>query len=117
LAGLIQLLADDAAFYGDGGTKGTGLPHPIYCRDNVVKLLFGLFRHDRRLGIRIRTADVNAQPGAVCLDAEGRLINVICLDIGDGTIHAVRAGVSPDKLRHLGRLSPIGRRVRQVGDP
>jgi RNA polymerase sigma-70 factor (ECF subfamily) len=115
MAGLIQLLAGDAAFYGDGGIKGTGVPRPIYGRDNVVKLLLGLFRHGRRLGIRIRTAVVNAQPGALCLDAEGRLINVMCLDIVGGAVHAVRSVVNPDKLGHLGTLSPIGRRARQGG--
>ncbi len=32
LDGLVQLLAADAAFYGDGGGKGRGLPHPVLRR-------------------------------------------------------------------------------------
>ena len=56
-------------------------------------------------------ATINGQPGARFLDPEGRLINVISLDIADGRIQTVRSVVNPDKLAHLGPLSPIGRRT------
>jgi RNA polymerase sigma-70 factor (ECF subfamily) len=108
--GLVALLAGNAAFYGDGGTKGTGVPHPVYGRDQVARLLLGLFRHAHRLGGQLRIVEVNGQPGAQCLDAAGGLINVISLDIADGAIQVIRSIVNPDKLRHLGPLSPIGRR-------
>lgn len=108
--GLVALLAGNAAFYGDGGTKGTGVPHPVYGRDQVARLLLGLFRHAHRLGVQLRIVEVNGQPGAQCLDAAGGLINVISLDIADGAIQVIRSIVNPDKLRHLGPLSPIGRR-------
>jgi RNA polymerase sigma-70 factor, ECF subfamily len=47
---------------------------------------------------------VNGQPGALFLDADGRLLNVLALDILDGTVQAVRSVINPDKLQHLGRL-------------
>ena len=107
---LVALLASNAAFYGDGGSKGTGVPHPVYGRDQVARLLLGLFRIAHRLGVQLRAAEVNGQPGARCLDPAGGLINVLSLDIADGAVQTVRSIVNPDKLRHLGPLSPIGRR-------
>jgi RNA polymerase sigma-70 factor (ECF subfamily) len=108
--GLVELLAADAAFYGDGGTKGTGVNRPIYGRDNIVKLLDTWFRQGERLGIEAELVTINGQPGAKFLDPQGRLINVISLDIADGTVQTIRSIVNPDKLTHLGPLSPIGRR-------
>jgi len=108
--GLVALLAGNAAFYGDGGNKGTGVPHPVYGRDNVAKLLLGLFRLAQRMGVQLRPVEVNGEPGAWCLDPAGGLINVLSLDIADGAVQVGRSIVNPNKLRHLGPLSPIGRR-------
>jgi len=110
MAGLVDLLAADAVFYGDGGTKGTGIKRPIHGRDDVVKLLDTLFRQGQRLGVRAELVAINGQPGAKFTDPEGRLINVMTVDILDGVVQTVRSVVNPDKLSHLGPLSPIGRR-------
>lgn len=109
---LVAVLASNAAFYGDGGSKGTGVPYPIYGRENVVRLLLALFRLSHRLGVQVQAVEVNGAPGAKCIDDAGGLINVISLDIADGAVQVVRSIVNPDKLSHLGRLSPIGRRTR-----
>ena len=53
---------------------------------------------------------VNGQPGARFLDPRDQLINIISLDICDGAVQTVRSIINPDKLTHLGPLSPIGRR-------
>ncbi len=111
--GLVELLAGDVAFYGDGGRKGAGIPFPVLGRDNVVRLLLGLFRRGRELGMQLEPVEVNGQPGARILDADGALINILCVDIADGIVQTVRSCVNPDKLRHLGPLSPIGRRPGQ----
>jgi RNA polymerase sigma-70 factor (ECF subfamily) len=108
--GLVQLLAGDAAFYGDGGSKGAGVPRPVFGREKVVKLLLALFKRGERLGGSIEPVHVNGQPGAKLLDADGRLISVFSLEIADGAIRTIRSVINPDKLVHLGALSPIGRR-------
>ena len=113
--GLVGLLAADAAFYGDGGTKGTGVNRPVYGRENVARLLATLFRQGERLRVRAEFITVNGQPGAKFLDPQGRLINVLSLDIADGSVQAVRSVVNPDKLAHLGPLSPLGRRSHAGG--
>ena len=60
--------------------------------------------------MRTELVTINGHPGAKILDPQGRLINVITLDIADGAVQAVRSVINPDKLSHLGPLSPIGRR-------
>ena len=113
--GLVGLLAADAAFYGDGGTKGTGVNRPVHGRENVARLLATLFRQGKRLRVQAEFIMVNGQPGAKFLDPQGRLINVLSLDIADGSVQAVRSVVNPDKLAHLGPLSPLGRRSHAGG--
>ena len=110
MQGLVGMLAADAVLYGDGGGKGTGINRPIHGRDNVARMLDTWFRQGQRLGTRTELVTVNGQPGARILDPDGRLINVICLDIADGAVQAVRSVINPDKLAHLGPLSPLGRR-------
>jgi RNA polymerase sigma-70 factor (ECF subfamily) len=108
--GLIGLLADDAVLYGDGGAKGTGINRPIYGRDNIARMLDTWFRQGERLGVQTELVIINGHPGAKFLDPQGRLINVISLDIVDGAVRTVRSIINPDKLTHLGPLSAIGRR-------
>ena len=110
MGGLIGLLADDAVLYGDGGAKGAGINRPIYGRDNIARMLDTWFRQGERLGVQTELVIINGHPGAKFLDPQGRLINVISLDIADGIVQTVRSIINPDKLTHLGPLSPIGRR-------
>ena len=110
IQGLVSMLAADAALYGDGGAKGPGINRPIHGRDDVARMLATWFRQGQRLDIRMELVAVNGQPGARFLDPRGRLVNVISLDITDGAVQTVRSVINPDKLAHLGPLSPIGRR-------
>jgi RNA polymerase sigma-70 factor (ECF subfamily) len=72
-----------------------------------------LFNQARRRGVTVRPAIVNGQPGALTLDADGRLITVLTLDVADGQVQAIRSVVNPDKLAHLGLpLSDLARRPR-----
>lgn len=99
---LVEMLAADVVFYGDGGGKGAGLPRPVYGRDRVARLLQGYSRRAELARLTIRPAEVNGQPGALFLDDEGRLVNVTSLDITEGVIQTIRAVINPDKLGHLG---------------
>jgi RNA polymerase sigma-70 factor (ECF subfamily) len=108
--GLVGLLAADAVLYGDGGAKGAGLNRPIYGAAVIAKMLDTWFRQCERLGVQTELVTINGHPGAKVLDPQGRLVNVIGLDIADGAVQAVRSIINPEKLSHLGPLSPIGRR-------
>jgi RNA polymerase sigma factor (sigma-70 family) len=107
---LLGMLAPDVVFHGDGGGKAQAIGQPLAGRQQVMRLLVGLFRRGRILNTSLRLAWVNGQPGAVTYDAEGRVINVFALDIADGVIQAIRSVVNPDKLGHLGPVSDVARR-------
>jgi RNA polymerase sigma-70 factor (TIGR02957 family) len=109
---LLTLLAPDVVFQGDGGGKAQAIGQPLAGRQRVLRLLGGLFRRGRTLGVYARLAWVNGQPGAVTYDAEGRVVNVIALDIADGMVQTIRSIVNPDKLGHLGEVSDLARRPR-----
>jgi len=107
---LLGMLAPDVVVHGDGGGKAQVARKPLAGRQQVTRHLVGLLRRGRVLGVSLRLAWVNGQPGAVAYDTEGRVISVFALDIADGMIQAIRAVVNPDKLGHIGPVSDLARR-------
>jgi RNA polymerase sigma-70 factor, ECF subfamily len=100
--GLIHLLAADVVAYGDGGGRAPAIPRPVHGRERVVRLFSNIGRPSARLGVSsMSQLEVNGQPGAVFLDADGRPVLVVSLDIADGLVQTVRAISNPNKLRHL----------------
>jgi RNA polymerase sigma-70 factor (TIGR02957 family) len=110
LDGLVDLLAADAAFYGDGGRKGTGVSRPVFGRDRVAAMLHTWFRQFAKHRLRVRPVHIGGQPGAMILDSDDRLIVTWSFDIADGAVQTIRGVINPDKLSHLGELSDLGRR-------
>ncbi|HEX6934624.1 MAG TPA: RNA polymerase sigma-70 factor [Streptosporangiaceae bacterium] len=107
---LLGMLAPDVVLLGDGGGKAQTVGKPVAGRLRVMRLLVGALRRATKLGASVRLAWVNGQPGAVAYDADGRVINVVELDIADGVVQAIRAVANPDKLAHLGPVSDVARR-------
>jgi RNA polymerase sigma-70 factor (ECF subfamily) len=110
LDGLVSLLAGDALFYGDGGEKGSGLKRAVHGGQNVARLVLGLTRRATLMGITMRPVEINGEPGVMFFDADGALISLIGIEIVGDRIQTIRGFVNPDKLGHLGPLSPLGRR-------
>jgi RNA polymerase sigma-70 factor (ECF subfamily) len=109
--GLVELLAADAVFVGDGGGKGRGISRPVYGREDVTRLLVSFLPRYRSASATVRLGEVNGQPGALFFDADERLVNVFSFEVADGAIQGVRSVINPDKLAHLGYpLSPLARR-------
>ena len=111
---LLGMLAPDVVLHADGGGKTQAITKRLAGRQNVTRMLVGLLRRARSMGVSIRLAWVNGQPGAVFYDAEGRVISVIELDTvpngdGDAVVQAMHAVVNPDKLGHLGPVSDLAR--------
>jgi RNA polymerase sigma-70 factor (ECF subfamily) len=113
--GLVRMLADDVVAYGDGGGKAPTFVSPVYGREAVARLLLSLAGLGRRVGMRIRHVEVNGQPGILFRGPDGRLINVLSLDIAEGRVQTLRAMSNPDKLRHLGPLADARRLFRERG--
>jgi RNA polymerase sigma-70 factor (ECF subfamily) len=105
--GLVTMLAEDVVMYGDSGGVSPSWPRPITGRAKVSRLIAVLGEQVRTLGVTIRLVEVNGQPGAICLDRDGQLINVFALDIADGQVQTIRSVISRDKLRHLGPLADV----------
>ncbi len=112
MSGLVDLLAADVVVYGDSGGTRPSWPRPIMGRDNVQRLVAGRSRQVRELGVTLRRAEINGQPGAMFYDSSGLLASVLCLDIADGVVQAVRSVINPDKLHHLGPLSDFRTHLR-----
>lgn len=104
---LAAMMARDVSVYGDGGGKAPQWMKPVVGGDRVTRLLAGVANSHQRLGLRIHRCEVNTQPGALVLTADGQLINVYALDITNGFVQTIRSVINPDKLRHIGPLADI----------
>jgi RNA polymerase sigma-70 factor (TIGR02957 family) len=103
LSRLESLLAGDVSLHGDGGGKVPAIARPLYGRSRVARALVTWARAARRFGgAGLRRVEVNGGPGALALDADGRLIGVMALEFSGGEIQAVHSVVNPEKLEHLG---------------
>jgi len=102
----IQKLAPDVLFYGDSGGLGEiTYIEPVVGRDRVAEVIRIQLARTVQLGATLETAWVNGQPGLLTSDADGGLIAVICMDVLDGQIQAIRTVANPEKLRHIGPVS------------
>ena len=100
------LLADDVAFFGDGGGKVAASRRPLFGRDAVSKLLLGLGRSAAAMGllpqIRVELLDVNFEP-ALLIRVADRIDSVYSLQIENDRIDALRVIRNPDKLGFIER--------------
>ncbi len=105
--GLVSMLAADAIVVGDAGQTRPSWPRPIVGRDKVSRLFAALGAQLLQVGGAIEPTEVNGQPGALFLAADGRLISVMALEITGGQVVAARSVINREKLRHLGPLADL----------
>jgi RNA polymerase sigma-70 factor, ECF subfamily len=105
LAALEEMLAADVVVYGDGGGKAPSWPKPIYGRERVAKLIAGTLKQAKEVGVTLRPAHINGQPGVMFLDDEDRIGAVMSVDVADGLVQTIRGVTNPDKLEHLGPVA------------
>ncbi len=117
LDGLVSMLAADVTVYGDSGGMRPSWPQPIAGRDKVARLVISLGEQIRAVGATIRLSEINGQPGALLVDADGALVNVFVLDIADGQVQTIRSVISRAKLGHLGPLADVPALQRQLRHP
>ena len=116
---LEALLAEDVELHGDGGGLAPAIRHPVFGRAKVAQMLGNWWRlgFERIGGVRAATGDWStASPGAEYLDADGKLIGVMSLDIAEGKIQAIRSIVNPEKLGHLGPVADAKELLRRIGE-
>ena len=107
LRALEALLAQDVALHGDGGGKVPALARPVNGRAGGTDAVGGDAARRARTAASATSREVNGQPGAMVIDAQGRLVAVMGLDIADGQIQTIHSIANPDKLRHLGPIADL----------
>jgi RNA polymerase sigma-70 factor (TIGR02957 family) len=113
---LEAVLAEDVELHGDGGGLVPAIKQPVFGRQRVARLVGNWMRlgFERIGGVELRQVMVNGQPGAEYLDADGRLIGVMSLDIEEGKVQAIRSIVNPEKLGHLGPVADANELLRRL---
>ncbi|MEV3936022.1 RNA polymerase sigma-70 factor [Glycomyces sp. NPDC049804] len=103
VAPLVRLLTEDAVAFGDGGGKVPARAKPYQGAAAVAKFLWGLFRPAQAKrdivggSPEVYAWTANGEPAAVAV-LDGRVIGVMCLEVGEDGIAAFRSQVNPDKL-------------------
>jgi RNA polymerase sigma-70 factor (TIGR02957 family) len=96
----LDLLAEDVVSYADGGGKAFTAGRPIAGAARVARYLAGLARH-RPAGMELRVGRANGE--AVLLTFwDGKLHNVIAIEVDGERIRGVFFIVNPDKLLRAG---------------
>jgi RNA polymerase sigma-70 factor (ECF subfamily) len=117
LEGLVAVLAPDAVLIGDGGGVARSIAHPMRGAPAIARALVAFYGQVDALGVTLEPVWVNGQPGFRSLDSEGRIVNVVGLDVVDGRVASIYSMLNPDKLGHLGETSDLGLRPSRAARP
>ncbi|GII32499.1 RNA polymerase sigma-70 factor [Planotetraspora mira] len=102
---LLDLLAPDVVFLGDGGGAVQAAPAPIVGAARVAPLAAGLSRF---AAASLQPAQVNGHP-ALILRLNGQVDTVMAVRIDDGLITGLYAVRNPAKLSHMERETALRR--------
>lgn len=106
LSDLVDLLAQNAVLFTDGGGVKSAALNPIYGRDKIHRFFVGILsKNPRPKPEDLHLAHINAAPGIVVTEEDGskQVWSFDCSQEGEiQTIYIVR---NPDKLRHCERLA------------
>jgi len=101
---LMNLLAEDVTFWGDGGGKVKGAAtNPIAGRLAVARHFLAngsVFRSSLPEDARFELSEVNGQP-ALITRAGSRAFSVLTIEVEAGQIRTIRIVANPEKLTHV----------------
>jgi RNA polymerase sigma-70 factor (ECF subfamily) len=106
---LVELLTGDAIAIGDGGGKIPARAKAFQGATAVAKFMWGLLRPaeaKRKLvggSPEVYAWTANGEPAAVAV-LDGRVVGIMCLEVGEDGIAAFRNQVNPDKLERATAL-------------
>jgi RNA polymerase sigma-70 factor (ECF subfamily) len=103
LQGLLDILAPDVVFLGDGGGVVQAAPAPVLGADQVAGVLGRI-----AATASLQPAQVNGYP-ALILRLNGEIDTVIAVRIDDGLITGLYAVRNPEKLSHMQRETALRR--------
>jgi RNA polymerase sigma-70 factor (TIGR02957 family) len=107
LQGLLDLLAPDVVFLGDGGGLKQAVPRPIVGADHVARLLAVAVPRIRAEGL-VEPTQINGFP-ALIVRVRAEIDTVVAVRIDDGLITGLYAVRNPEKLGHMRRETALRR--------
>jgi RNA polymerase sigma-70 factor (ECF subfamily) len=107
---LMAMLAPDVVMVGDGGGKARSLPKPMVGAQPVARALTTFYKIADEWGVTLHPAVVNGQPGFRSRAPDGKLVNVVEIEVADGKVQRIHSMLNPDKLGHIGLVSDLGLR-------
>ncbi|MDX3656282.1 RNA polymerase sigma-70 factor [Streptomyces sp. ID05-26A] len=106
LQALLDLLAPDVVFLGDGGGVKQAVPRPVVGSSKVARMLLGGLL--KVTGWSMEPAQVNGCP-ALVVRFGGELDTVIAVRVEDGRISGLYAVRNPAKLSHMAEETTLRR--------
>ena len=117
LEGLVAVLAPDAVLIGDGGGIARSIPHAMHGAPALGRAIMTFYGQIDTLGVTLEPVWVNGHPGFRTVDSDGRIVNVMGLDVVDGRVASIYSMLNPEKLSHLGETSDVGLRPSRSTRP
>ncbi|TYB39461.1 RNA polymerase sigma-70 factor [Micromonospora sp. AP08] len=100
LQGLLDILAPDVVFLGDGGGVRQAVPRPVVGAEKVGRLLAAGVGRIAAALMSLRPAQVNGYP-ALILQQGDEVDTVLAVRIDDGLVTGLYAVRNPHKLSHM----------------
>lgn len=107
LQGLLDVLAPDVVFLGDGGGVKQAVLRPVVGADKVARLLATGLGRISTLGTLL-PVQVNGYP-ALVLRLDGEVDTVLAVRLDDGLVTGLYAVRNPAKLSHMDRATALRR--------
>lgn len=107
LQGLLDVLAPDVVFLGDGGGVKQAVLRPVVGADTVARLLATGLGRISTLGTLL-PVQVNGYP-ALVLRLDGEVDTVLAVRLDDGLVTGLYAVRNPAKLSHMDRATALRR--------
>lgn len=104
--GLLDVLAPEVVFLGDGGGIRQAVLRPVCGADKVARLLAS--RDAQVAALSSQPAEVNGYP-ALVLRFQGEIDTIVALRIDDGLVSAIYAVRNPEKLSRMRRETSLRR--------
>lgn len=94
---LVDMLAEDATLYSDGGGKVLAALRPLHGRDRIARFFNRTFQQFDR-GMGARPCRINGQPG-IEISQGGDVVGIFTMQFVGGKIQQLFAVRNPEKLR------------------
>jgi RNA polymerase sigma-70 factor (ECF subfamily) len=102
---IVQLLAEDAVLYSDGGGEVRAARRPIVGPDKIARFIKGI-EGGVPAGTESRVVDVNGAPG-VLMEVDGKPYCVISIDAAEDRLQSIYVVLNPQKLSAARVSNPV----------